>query len=272
MSKYIPGQEHVNLQTVLAAKGSGKKLSMVTCYDASFARIIDQTQVDMVLVGDSLGNVMMGYENTLQVTLEDMIHHTACVSRVMRRAFVASDMPFGSYQSGLDQAVDNAIRLVKEGGAQAVKLEGGEEICHKVQAIHEVGIPVIGHLGLTPQSIHKLGGYKVQARAEEQREKLLQDAKILEESGASCLVLELVPADLAKEVSESLAIPTIGIGAGASCDGQVLVLQDLLAFDDSFQPKFLKTYLNLGELVKNALNAYDGDVKSGEFPTKENSF
>lgn len=271
MSKYNAKGAAVTINDIVAAKGQ-QKISMVTCYDSSFARLVDASSVEVVLVGDSLGNVMMGYEDPIPVTISDMIHHTACVSRVLKRPFLVADMPFCSYRLSDEQALLNASRLVQEGGAQAVKLEGGVEIASQVQAITRAGIPVVGHLGLTPQSVHAMGGYKVQGRGDTAERLLLDNAQALADAGAFCLVLELIPAALAKKVTEKISIPTIGIGAGADCDGQVLVLQDLLGFDESFQPKFLKRYAQLGETIVGALNQYDGDVKANAFPTADNSF
>lgn len=218
-----------------------------------------------------MGNVVLGYESTIPVTMEDMIHHTAAVTRVVKRAFVTADMPFLTYATVTD-ALRNAGRLMQEGGAAAVKLEGGESICPQVHALVSAGIPVIGHLGLTPQSVHALGGYRVQGKTKEARARLIADAKALEAAGAFCIVLELIPADLAKEVTAALEIPTIGIGAGPQCDGQVLVLHDLLGFDQSFSPKFLKKFANLGDVVADALKSYDSEVKGRKYPTTEHSF
>lgn len=269
MSK-VSQKKRVMAPDVKSWKGK-RKISMVTCYDSSFARIVDASSVDMILVGDSVGNVMLGYENTLSVTMKDMIHHAAAVCRAASRAFVAVDMPFGSYQISPQQAVENAIKLIQETGAQAVKLEGGEAFAEHIKAIIRAGIPVIGHLGLTPQSINVLGGYKVQGKGSD-GDMLVADARALENAGVMALVLELIPASLAKRVTDAIGVPTIGIGAGVGCDGQVLVLQDMLGFDQSFQPKFLKKYLNLGELVAKALDKFDGEVKDEKFPTNENSF
>ncbi len=265
-------KKQITVPEIVKAKEKGQKLSMVTCYDASFAKIIDHSNIDMVLVGDSLANVMMGYPNTLAVTLDDMVRYCSSVSRVLTRPFLCADMPFLTYQVSPEDALRNAGRLVSEGGAQAVKLEGGKEVCATVEKITASGIPVMGHLGLTPQSIHKMGGYKVQGKDRDQAEKLLSDAKALENAGVFAVVLEMVPADLADRVTAELKIPTIGIGAGSACDGQVLVLQDLLGFDDQFSPKFLKKYANLAALVREAINSYDQDVKEGSYPAKEHSF
>jgi 3-methyl-2-oxobutanoate hydroxymethyltransferase len=261
----------VTVEHILQKKLLGERISMVTCYDAAFGRIVDSSPIDMVLVGDSLGNVLLGYDSTIPVTLADMIHHSAAVSRVVRRPFLAADMPFMTYSS-IDDALRNAAQLMQLGGVQGVKLEGGESICPQVAALTRAGIPVLGHLGLTPQSVHVLSGYRVQAKLKEAQEKLLADAKALQEAGAFCLVLEMIPAPLAETVTNALRIPTIGIGAGPRCDGQVLVMHDLLGFDAAFKPKFLKKYADLNKAITSALVAYDRDVKSGEFPAEEHSF
>ena len=269
---HAPGTtKNITTTMLLKRKHDGEKISMVTCYDSAFGKLVEASPVDMVLVGDSMGNVVLGYDSTIPVTIDAMVHHTAAVTRVVKRPFVAADMPFLTYASVTD-ALRNAGRLIQEGGAAAVKLEGGESICPQVHALVSAGIPVIGHLGLTPQSVHTLGGYKVQGKTKEARARLLADAKALQAAGAFCIVLELVPAELAKEVTAALEIPTIGIGAGAFCDGQVLVLHDLLGFDQTFAPKFLKKYANLGEVVANALKSYDSEVKSQAFPKAEHSF
>jgi 3-methyl-2-oxobutanoate hydroxymethyltransferase len=261
-----------SLPELLERKSRGEKLSMVTCYDATMAKLINQTQIDMVLVGDSLGNVMMGYSGTLQVTLDHMIVYGSSVARTLKNAFLVLDMPFMSYQISPEQALENAGRLVKEAGAEAVKLEGGKAMAPAVKKIVDAGIPVIGHLGLTPQSINIIGSYKVIGRSDKAADDLLQDALALEAAGASMLVLEMVPESLAKKVSEALSIPTIGIGAGRYVDGQVLVLHDLLGFDEEFSPKFLKKYARLGAEARNALIQYDEEVKSKTFPDQEHSF
>lgn len=272
MSKYSELKNAVTVRDIQAARESGKRLSMVTCYDAAFAKLVDKTMIDMVLVGDSLGNVILGHDSTIPVTVSDMIHHASAVSRVLKRPFLAVDMPFMSYKVSVKQALLNATKLVQEGGAQAVKVEGGKEVCEAISAIVEAGIPVIGHLGLTPQSVHQTGGYRVQGRELSAARKLTSDAKALEAAGAFCIVLELVPAKLAEEVTSQLTVPTIGIGAGAGCTGQVLVLQDLLGFDSSFSPKFLKRYADLDKIITDALNQYDQDVKEGVFPSADHSF
>ncbi len=244
---------------------------MITCYDAAFAGLLERTGIDVLLVGDSLGNVVLGYKDTIPVTMEHMLHHTAAVGRVVQRSMLVADMPFMSYNLSVEQALRNAARFVQEAGAHAVKLEGGRPVCPQVKAIVQAGIPVIGHLGLTPQSVHALGGYKVQGRGE-QAQKLLEDAKALEEAGACAVVLELIPQALAVEVTKSLHIPTIGIGAGSGTDGQVLVLHDMLGFNSEFSPKFLKKYANLGDIVVEAVKSYDAEVKAGIFPGPEHSF
>lgn len=270
MSKHKKIQS-LSILDLAKAKKDQHKLSMVTCYDAAFAKLIDESEIDMVLVGDSMGNVVLGFDDTIAVTMKMMIHHTAAVSRKLKRAFLVADLPFMSYSVSSEQALKNAADLVQLGGAQAVKLEGGTALAPTVRRIVDAGIPVMGHLGLTPQHIHQLGGFKVQGRGSAAR-KLKEDAIALQEAGCFSLVLELVPASLAAEVAAELEIPVIGIGAGADVDGQVLVLHDLLGFDDSFQPKFLKRYANLGETIRTALNQYANEVKSQEFPATEHSF
>jgi 3-methyl-2-oxobutanoate hydroxymethyltransferase len=245
---------------------------MVTCYDAAFARLIERSPVDMVLVGDSLGGVMLGYEDTTRVTMDDMVHHTAAVSRVLHRPFLCADLPFLSYQVSPTEALRNGGRLVQEGGAQGVKLEGGQSVVPQVRALVGAGIPVMGHLGLTPQSLHMLGGYKVQGRGEQARQQMLADALALEEAGIFALVLELIPRELAAEITARLRIPTIGIGAGPDCDGQVLVLHDLLGFDRGFSPRFLKKYANLDSIVGESLAQFHHEVRSQVFPAESNSF
>ena len=265
------GLKPVTVASLLKKKAAGERISMVTCYDAAFGRIVELSPIDMVLVGDSLGNVLLGYSSTIPVTIDDMIHHTAAVTRAVKRPFVAGDMPFLTYAT-VDDALRNAGKLIQLGGAHGVKLEGGEAICPQVEALVAAGIPVVGHLGLTPQSVHALSGYKVQAKEKEAQKRLIADAKALQDAGAFCIVLEMIPASLATTVSQSLEIPTIGIGAGAGCDGQVLVMHDLLGFDSDFNPKFLKKYANLNKIIGDALSDYDKDVKSGKFPATEHSF
>ncbi len=258
--------------TFLDHKQKGEKISMLTAYDYSTAKLIDQSGVDGILVGDSLGNVMLGYEDTLSVTVEDMIHHGAAVARGVKNALVVIDMPFLSYQTSVYDAVKNAGRLVKEGHAGAVKLEGGEEFAPQIRAITAASIPVMGHLGLTPQSIHTLGGYRVQGKTEAAAQKLLEDALAVEEAGAFALTLECVPAKLAELITSKLSIPTIGIGAGAGCDGQILVYQDMLGTFTDYTPKFVKRFADVGEVMKNAFAEYNRQVKEGAFPDEAHSF
>lgn len=271
MSKYTQ-KGSVTVSRIVAAKAEQRKLSVVTCYDSSFARLIDQTSIDIVLVGDSLGNVMLGFDNTIPVTVDHMVHHTAAVGRVLTRPFLCADMPFMSYSVSVEQALANAARLMQEGLAQGVKVEGGRTIAPQVAAIVQAGIPVMGHLGLTPQSLHAMGGHRVQGRGEEAAKALIADAKALEAAGVFAIVLEMIPLELAAKVTREVGIPTIGIGAGPHCDGQVLVLHDILGLDEGFNPKFLKKYAHLGKTVREALNAFDVDVKGGVFPSAEQSF
>jgi len=254
------------------AKQKKEKLTMLTAYDYSTAKLMDEAGVNAILVGDSLGNVILGYEDTISVTMEDMIHHGAAVSRGTKSALVVIDMPFMSYQTSVYDAVVNAGRLMKEGRAGAVKLEGGREVCPQIKAITEAGIPVMAHLGLTPQSIHALGGFRVQGKSEEAARKILEDAKAVEEAGAFAVVLECVPAKLAELITEELEIPTIGIGAGNVCDGQILVYQDMLGMFSDFTPKFVKCYANVGEVMKNAFESYRKEVQDGMFPKKEHEY
>lgn len=258
--------------TFLDHKQKGEKISMLTAYDYSTAKLVDQAGIDGILVGDSLGNVMLGYEDTLSVTVEDMIHHGAAVARGVKNALVVIDMPFLSYQTSVYDAVKNAGRLVKEGRAGAVKLEGGKEFAPQIRAITAASIPVMGHLGLTPQSIHTLGGYRVQGKTEAAAQKLLEDALAVEEAGAFALTLECVPAKLAELITSKLSIPTIGIGAGAGCDGQVLVYQDMLGMFNDYTPKFVKRFAEVGEVMKNAFAEYNRQVKEGSYPDEAHSF
>lgn len=252
----------------------GGKVTMVTSYDYTMAKLVERAGIDMILVGDSLGMVMMGYEDTLPVTMDDMVHHTRCVTRATSNTFVVGDMPFGAYQTDIPTAVANAARLMKEGRCQAVKLEGGAAVIEQVRAMVAAGIPVVGHLGLTPQSVNAFGGFKVQAKSVEAARQLITDALALEEAGAFAIVLECVPADLATLVTERLTKAfTIGIGAGNGCDGQVLVAQDMLAMDPGgFQPKMARQFGQVGQAILNAYAAYDEAVQTGEFPAAENSF
>lgn len=258
--------------TIKEQKIKGEKISMLTAYDYSTAKLIDEAGINMILVGDSLGNTMLGYEDTISVTMEDMIHHGAAVARGAKNALVVVDMPFMSYQTAVYDAVVNAGRLMKEGRAEAVKLEGGEAVCPQVKAIVDAGIPVCAHLGLTPQSINVFGGHRVQGKTEDAAKKLIADAKAVEEAGAFAVVLECVPAKLAELVTKELSIPTIGIGAGNGCDGQVLVYQDMLGMFSDFTPKFVKRFENIGDIMKNAFAAYDSEVKAGTFPGKEHEY
>lgn len=254
------------------SKKNGEKLTMLTAYDYTTAKLLDEAGVDSILVGDSLGMVVLGYDDTLSVTMEDMIHHSAAVARGAKNALVITDMPFMSYQTSVYDAVANAGRLVKEGRAQAVKLEGGKEFCEHIRAIVNASIPVCAHIGLTPQSINAFGGFKVQGKGKEAAQRLLDEARAVEEAGAFAVVLECVPAKLAKKISESISIPTIGIGAGADCDGQVLVYQDMLAMYSDFKPKFVKQYAQVGGVMKDAFKQYISEVKSGAFPSDEHTF
>lgn len=258
--------------TILKQKENHERITMLTAYDYSTARLIDESGIDMILVGDSLGNVMLGYENTLSVTMEDMIHHSAAVARGAKNALIVTDMPFMSYQTSVYDAVVNAGRLVKEGGAHAVKLEGGTEFYEHIKAIVNTSIPVVGHIGMTPQSVNKFGGFTVQGRDAKAAAKIIEDAKAVEAAGAFAVVMECVPDKLAKHISEILSIPVIGIGAGESCDGQVLVYQDMLGMYSDFTPKFVKKYADIGNVMKTAFSSYIQEVKSGSFPDKEHSF
>ena len=252
--------------TFKQAKENGEKLTMLTAYDYSMAKLIDSAGINSILVGDSLGNVMLGYEDTLSVTVEDMIHHGAAVARGAKNALVIIDMPFMSYQTSVYDAVVNAGRLMKEGRGGAVKLEGGREMCDRIKAITECGIPVCAHLGLTPQSINTLGGHKIQGKSEEAAKKLIEDALLVQEAGAFAVVLECVPEKLATLITEKLSIPTIGIGAGNGCDGQVLVYQDMLGMFSDFVPKFVKQFANVGDIMKQAFADYKKEVGDGSFP------
>lgn len=258
--------------TFKKAKAEGKKLTMLTAYDYSTAALVDSAGIDGILVGDSLGNVMLGYEDTISVTMEDMIHHGAAVARGAKDCLVVIDMPFMSYQESIEEAVHNAGRLMKEGRANAVKLEGGASVAAQIKAITDAGIPVMAHLGLTPQSINAFGGYKVQGKTEAAAKKLLEDAKAVEAAGAFSVVLECVPSALAAMVTKSLSIPTIGIGAGSDCDGQILVYQDLLGMFSDFTPKFVKRYAEIGSAMKEAFKAYIADVQSSAFPAPEHGY
>jgi 3-methyl-2-oxobutanoate hydroxymethyltransferase len=262
----------VTTNTLQKLKNKGEKISMLTAYDYSFAKLIDQSGIDVILVGDSASNVMAGHETTLPITLDQMIYHASSVIRGIDRCLVVVDLPFGSYQSNSEIALASAIRIMKETGAHAIKLEGGEEVLDSIKRIVSAGIPVMGHLGLTPQSIYKFGTYSVRAKEEMEANKLRSDAKVLQDAGCFAVVLEKIPAQLAKEVSESLEIPTIGIGAGMHCDGQVLVMHDMLGINTEFKPRFLRTYLNLAEQITTAVQQYVNDVKGKQFPNESEQY
>lgn len=253
-------------------KERGEKISMLTSYDFSMASIVDAAGIDVILVGDSAANVMAGYETTLPITLDQMIYHARSVTRAVKRALVVVDMPFGTYQGDSQAALDSAIRIMKETEADAVKMEGGEEILDSIKRILSAGIPVMGHLGLTPQSIHKFGTYTVRAKEEAEAQRLLHDAHLLEEAGCFSVVLEKIPATLATRVSQELSIPTIGIGAGAGTDGQVLVVHDMLGINKGFSPRFLRRYADLHEVMTDAVSRYIEDVKSGDFPNEKEQY
>ena len=264
--------EKVTTQTVVEMKQRGEKISMLTAYDFTMGSIIDQAGIDVILVGDSASNVMAGFETTVPMTLEHMIYHTSCVVRGVNRALVIADLPFMSYQVTAKEALINAGRMMKEAGAHAVKLEGGKPIIKTVRRIVDAGIPVMGHLGLTPQSIYKFGTYKVRAKEEDEANQLLKDAKLLEEAGVFSIVLEKIPATLAKKVTESVSVPTIGIGAGPDCDGQVLVSHDMLGLNKDFSPRFLRRYDDLHKSITAAVSRYIDDVKEGDFPNENERY
>ena len=264
--------KRITVKSLVEMKQNGEKISMLTAYDYSMAKIVDAANVDAILVGDSASNTMAGHETTLPITLDQMIYHASSVVRAAKRALVVVDIPFGSYQSDSKEALRSAIRIMKESGAHAVKVEGGSEIKDSVTRILQAGIPVMGHLGLTPQSIYKFGTYTVRAKEEEEAQKLKDDAKMLEELGFCGVVLEKIPAKLAKEVAESVSIPIIGIGAGGFVDGQVLVVHDMLGMTHEFHPRFLRRYLNLYEAMGDAISQYVEDVKSKDFPNAEESY
>jgi 3-methyl-2-oxobutanoate hydroxymethyltransferase len=262
----------VTAATLLTKKRRGEKITMLTAYDATFAALFDHTGIDVLLVGDSLGMVIQGHPNTLPVKLEHMIYHTAAVSRVVKQAHVVGDLPFMSYQVSPEQAVESAGRLVQEGGAHAVKLEGGREMTAQVERIAASGVPVMGHIGLTPQSVHRMGGFRVQGKDNNSARRLLEDARALQAAGCYSIVLEGMPAELAAEITRALSIPTIGIGAGVGCDGQVLVSYDLLGLNPDFRPKFVKAYAQLHAQVTAAVHAFADEVRSCAFPAEEHSF
>ncbi len=264
--------KRITTNTILEMKHKGEKIAMLTSYDYSMATIVDEGGIDVILVGDSASNVMAGHETTLPITLDQMIYHAASVVRAVKRALVVVDLPFGSYQGNSKEALNSAIRIMKESGAHAVKLEGGVEVRESIDRIITAGIPVMGHLGLTPQSIYKFGTYTVRAKEEAEAEKLKKDILILQEAGCFSVVLEKIPAKLAKEVTESIRIPTIGIGAGPHCDGQVLVINDMIGLTKGFRPRFLRQYLNLFEEINGAVQSYVKDVKSGSFPNENEQY
>ena len=264
--------KRVTVKSLVEMKASGEKISMLTAYDYTMAKIVDGAGIDVILVGDSASNVMAGHETTLPITLDQMIYHASSVVRAIERSLVVVDLPFGTYQSDSKEALRSAIRIMKESGGHAVKLEGGKEIKDSIKKILNAGIPVMGHLGLTPQSIYKFGTYSVRAKEEEEAEKLLRDAKLLERLGCFAIVLEKIPAKLAEKVAEELRIPVIGIGAGNGADGQVLVLHDMLGMTHEFNPRFLRRYMNLFESMTNAIGQYVSDVKSSEFPNNEEQY
>ncbi len=264
--------KRITTNTIQEMKQKGEKIAMLTSYDYSMATIVDEGGIDVILVGDSASNVMAGHETTLPITLDQMIYHAQSVVRAVKRALVVVDLPFGSYQGNSKEALNSAIRIMKESGAHAVKLEGGLEIRESIERIITAGIPVMGHLGLTPQSIYKFGTYTVRAKEEAEAEKLKQDIKVLQDAGCFSVVLEKIPAILAKEVTDSVKIPTIGIGAGSYCDGQVLVINDMIGLTKGFKPRFLRQYLNLFDQINTAVQSYVSDVKSGSFPDEKEQY
>ncbi|MFQ6092963.1 MAG: 3-methyl-2-oxobutanoate hydroxymethyltransferase [bacterium] len=265
-------EKRVTSSTIIEMKRRGEKIAVLTAYDFLTARMLDEVGIDMIIVGDSVSMVFAGHETTLPVTMDEMIYHTKAVSRGCRRPLIVGDMPFMSYQASLEDAIRNGGRFLQEGGAQAVKLEGGTEIVDTISRLVELGIPVMGHIGLTPQSIHKFGGYKVQGGTEESAQYLLDSAKLLEQAGAFSMVLEKIPAKVAEEITHAVSVPTIGIGAGVHCDGQVLVTHDMLGIFDLFRPKFVRRYAELAETMKGAFQLYIADVKAGTFPSEEESY
>jgi len=262
----------ININQIKEMKQKGEKITMLTAYDYTTAKIIDEAGIPLILVGDSLGMVVLGYESTIPVTMDDMLHHTKAVVRGTKQAMVISDMPFMTYHISVDDALKNAARFIQEGGAQAVKLEGGITVAEKVRRIVECGIPIMGHIGLTPQSIHQFGGFKVQGKTPEAATRMLNDARALEEAGAFAIVLETVPTPLATLITQRVSIPTIGIGAGIGCDGQVQVINDILGSFTDFVPKHAKQYANLADIIRAAVTEYRNEVKAGSFPTDEQSF
>ncbi len=272
LAQQVRRPRRITIRTLRRMKANREKITMLTAYDAPFASLLDRSGVEMLLVGDSLGMVIQGEANTLSVTMDQMVYHTRCVSRNAQRAMVVGDMPFMSYQVSPEQALINAGRLVQEGGAHAVKLEGGADVAPAIRKIVSAGIPVVGHLGLTPQSVHAMGGFVIQGRKPEQAEQIKQDALLLQEAGACCLVLEGIPSALAAEITQLLDIPTIGIGAGDGCDGQVLVTHDMLGLNTEFVPSFVKQYSRLHTLIEQAVQQYISEVKQSIFPEEEHSY
>ena len=264
--------DKITVSSLQKFKRENRKITMLTAYDATFARLLDEAGIDVLLVGDSLGMVIQGNENTLPVTLDEMIYHSRAVARGSQHAHIVGDMPFMSYQASAEQAIQSAGRMLKEGGAHAVKMEGGVELAETVHKLVRAGIPVMGHVGLTPQSVHAMGGFKVQGKTADAAARIRDDAHALQEAGAYSIVLEGIPAPLAAEITGSLEIPTIGIGAGAQCDGQVLVIYDLLGMNDAFKPKFVKRYEHFAQRIRGAANEYIEEVRKGEFPTADHSF
>ncbi|OOG67111.1 3-methyl-2-oxobutanoate hydroxymethyltransferase [Flavobacterium sp. A45] len=272
MSAIKKDYKRITTKSLIDMKSNGEKISMLTAYDYTMAKIVDTAGIDVILVGDSASNVMAGHETTLPITLDQMIYHASSVVRAVERALVVVDLPFGSYQSDSKEALRSSIRIMKESGGHAVKLEGGKEIKESIKKILNAGIPVMGHLGLTPQSIYKFGTYTVRAKEEEEAEKLMEDAKLLEKLGCFAIVIEKVPADLAEKVAKSISIPVIGIGAGGGVDGQVLVIHDMLGMNNEFSPRFLRRYMNLYEGMTSAISQYVEDVKSQDFPNEKEQY
>jgi 3-methyl-2-oxobutanoate hydroxymethyltransferase len=268
----MTARDKITVHTLLDMKRRGEKIVMLTAYDYQTALVEDRAGVEMILVGDSLGMVVLGYENTLPVTVDEVVHHTKAVSRARPRAMLVGDMPFMSYQAGVEDAIRNAGRLVKEGGAEGVKLEGGRRMAAVIRGVLDADIPVMGHVGLTPQSLHRFGGYKVQGRDAGSADRLVDDAKFLDDAGCFSIVLEGIPTPLARRITEAVTIPTIGIGAGPHCDGQVLVVNDMLGMMENFSPKFVKRYNEFGKLMGEAFSKYIAEVKEGKFPSKEQSY
>lgn len=264
-------RKKITIPEILQMKQAGKRITMLTSYDFPFTRLIDGSGIDVILVGDSVGVVFAGHDTTLPVTMDEMLYHVKAVRRADPRALVVADMPFMSYQTSIEDACRNCGRMIKEGGAEAVKVEGGSNMSHVIRAVSSIDIPVMGHIGLTPQSVHRMGGYKVQGR-NESAERIMDDALAVQHAGAFAVVLEGIPAKLAAEISAELTIPTIGIGAGPACDGQVLVIHDILGLCEKYSPKFVKRYVDLAPLISDAVKQYVDEVRAGEFPTEEHSF